>query len=138
MVFPGSNCDADCLYVLKDVLNQDARFVGRLFWMLQRERHGQRRRLREFCEPIFQNLVPGTLLLAHGVADFLFRHFQQRGGFLDLVALLGGAPGGWSLHRELRFGRELRQFGSMELLSSSAAVAATPQAVERDAQTMMA
>lgn len=27
VVFPGSNCDADCLYVLKDVLQQDARFV---------------------------------------------------------------------------------------------------------------
>ena len=27
VVFPGSNCDADCLYVLKDVLNQDAQFI---------------------------------------------------------------------------------------------------------------
>lgn len=27
VVFPGSNCDADCLYVLKDVLGQDASFL---------------------------------------------------------------------------------------------------------------
>lgn len=27
LVFPGSNCDADCLYVIQDVLGQDARFV---------------------------------------------------------------------------------------------------------------
>jgi len=27
VVFPGSNCDADCLYVLKDVLGQKAEFV---------------------------------------------------------------------------------------------------------------
>lgn len=27
VVFPGSNCDADCLYVLKDVMGQPAKFI---------------------------------------------------------------------------------------------------------------
>ncbi len=27
VVFPGSNCDADCLWALKDVLNQEAEFI---------------------------------------------------------------------------------------------------------------
>ncbi|HPC77689.1 MAG TPA: phosphoribosylformylglycinamidine synthase I, partial [bacterium] len=27
VVFPGSNCDRDCYYVIKEILNQPVRFI---------------------------------------------------------------------------------------------------------------
>lgn len=105
VVFPGSNCDRDCYYVIKDILNQPVRFI----WHQERDLNGID------CVVLPGGFSYGDYLRAGAIARFSpimseVKEFADRGGLVigicngfQILTEAGLLPGALGRNKGLRF-----------------------------------
>ncbi len=105
VVFPGTNCDRDCYYVIKDILNQPVRFI----W------HREYELKRIDCVVLPGGFSYGDYLRAGAIARFSpimssIREFAEKGGLVigicngfQILTEAGLLPGALGRNKSLRF-----------------------------------
>lgn len=105
VVFPGTNCDRDCYYVIKDILNQPVRFI----WHRESDLKGID------CVVLPGGFSYGDYLRAGAIARFSpimssVREFADKGGLVigicngfQILTEAGLLPGALGRNRSLRF-----------------------------------
>lgn len=105
VVFPGSNCDRDCYYVIKDILNQPVRFI----WHQERD-------LKDIdCVILPGGFSYGDYLRAGAIARFSpimseIKEFADKGGLVigicngfQILTEAGLLPGALGKNKGLKF-----------------------------------
>lgn len=105
VVFPGSNCDRDCFYVVKDILNQPVRFI----WHQEKDLKGID------CVILPGGFSYGDYLRAGAIARFSpimaeIKEFADRGGLVigicngfQILTEAGLLPGALGRNKGLKF-----------------------------------
>jgi phosphoribosylformylglycinamidine synthase len=105
IVFPGSNCERDCFYVIKDVIEQPVRFI----W------HKERDLNRVDCVVLPGGFSYGDYLRSGAIARFspimeAVRNFAEKGGLVlgicngfQILTEAGLLPGALGRNKGLRF-----------------------------------
>jgi len=105
VVFPGSNCDRDCYYVIKEILNQPARFI----WHQETDLNGID------CVILPGGFSYGDYLRAGAIARFSpvmseVKEFADRGGLIvgicngfQILTEAGLLPGALGRNKGLKF-----------------------------------
>lgn len=105
VVFPGSNCDRDCYYVIKDILNQPVRFI----WHQERDLKGID------CVILPGGFSYGDYLRAGAIARFSpimseIKEFADKGGLVigicngfQILTEAGLLPGALGKNKGLKF-----------------------------------
>lgn len=105
VVFPGTNCDRDCYYVIRDILNQPVRFI----WHKDSDLKGIN------CVVLPGGFSYGDYLRAGAIARFSpimssIREFAERGGLVigicngfQILTEAGLLPGALGRNKTLKF-----------------------------------
>lgn len=105
VVFPGTNCDRDCYYVIKDILNQPVRFI----WHRENNLKGVD------CVVLPGGFSYGDYLRSGAIARFSpimssVREFADKGGLVigicngfQILTEAGLLPGALGRNKDLRF-----------------------------------
>lgn len=105
VVFPGTNCDRDCYYVIRDILNQPVRFI----WHKDSDLKGMD------CVVLPGGFSYGDYLRAGAIARFSpimssIREFAERGGLVigicngfQILTEAGLLPGALGRNKTLKF-----------------------------------
>lgn len=105
VVFPGTNCDRDCYYVIKDILNQPVRFI----WHREYDLKGID------CVVLPGGFSYGDYLRAGAIARFSpimssIKEFAEKGGLVigicngfQILTEAGLLPGALGRNKSLRF-----------------------------------
>lgn len=105
VVFPGTNCDRDCYYVIRDILNQPVKFI----WHRENDLKGID------CVVLPGGFSYGDYLRAGAIARFspimsTVREFADKGGLVigicngfQILTEAGLLPGALGRNRSLRF-----------------------------------